>query len=229
MNHPLQILTNTHKILSQLELKLVYTGGATIPLYLDDPSSPAVRPTMDTDVVVKVTTRAAYYKLEDKLRSLGLKHDISDDAPICRWKHGRLIIDIIPLEESILGFHNHWYKPGFKQPVTKTLPDNSKIMVFSLPYMMASKIEAFEDRGKEDFWGSEDFEDIVRLLDGCSELEEKIRKSDLEVKNFLQNWFAEFLKLNRYSEYISAQLPRGAGGPKRNEWILSRIEKIISK
>jgi len=37
------------------------------------------------------------------------------------------------------------------------LPDGQEIRIFSLPYLIASKLEAFKDRGHDDFMGSSVF------------------------------------------------------------------------
>lgn len=226
MKSSLELLCETHQLLSSLNIKRVYTGGATIPLYLDDPTSPDVRTTLDADLVVQITTESEYYELEERLRDIGLTHDTSEDAPICRWTYEHLLIDVMPLEKSVLGFSNRWHKPGFNHAVERSLPDNKNILVFSEPYLLASKIEAFRDRGEEDYWASKDFEDIVRLLDGCTTLEKAIKRSEEDVKRFIQKWFRAFLELDRADEYVSAHLPIGAGGTERSHWILKDMEEI---
>lgn len=175
---------------------------------------------------MEVTTRKEYYKLEAELREMGFKQPLSQDAPICRWFSEDVIIDIMPVGEAIFGFSNPWYKPGFSHPIQKNLPDGKKIDVFSEPYLLASKIVAFEERGKEDFWGSVDFEDIVRILDGCTTLERTIEKGSSEVQQYLKDWFLKFINRSRALEYIVAQLPRGSGGMERGQWIIERIHSL---
>jgi len=55
--------------------KIVFIGGATIPLYLDEVSAADARPTTDVDCVVDITPRSKYYRLEEKLRQIGLEQD----------------------------------------------------------------------------------------------------------------------------------------------------------
>ncbi|HEV3046176.1 MAG TPA: hypothetical protein VGY13_02335 [Solirubrobacteraceae bacterium] len=54
---------------------VVFLGGASIVLWITDPAAPAPRPTKDVDVVVEVTSRAAFHTFEERLRSLGFKDD----------------------------------------------------------------------------------------------------------------------------------------------------------
>ncbi len=66
--------------------QVVFLGGASVALWITDPGAPPVRPTMDVDVVVEVTTRSAFYAFEERLRSLRFNED-QIDAVICRWRH----------------------------------------------------------------------------------------------------------------------------------------------
>jgi|SRR5580700_4578937 hypothetical protein len=62
---------------------VVFLGGASIVLWITDPAAPAPRPTKDVDVVVEVSSRAAFHAFEERLRSLGFKEDRESDI-ICR-------------------------------------------------------------------------------------------------------------------------------------------------
>ena len=44
------------------------------------------------------------------------------------------------------------------------------------PHFLATKLEAFSDRGHEDFMASHDLEDIVCVVDGRPELPEEVRE-----------------------------------------------------
>lgn len=73
------------------------------------------------------------------------------------------------LEEELraLGFTNRWYPDGMANAKVVDLPNGERVSVFSAPYLLASKLEAFRGRGKGDFLASKDFEDIVALIDGA--------------------------------------------------------------
>ncbi len=57
-----------------------------------------------------------------------------------------------------------WFKEGMENTILVSLPKGTQIRIFPLPYFIAIKFEAFFDRGKNDFYGSHDFEDIVTVL-----------------------------------------------------------------
>lgn len=88
----------------------------------------------------------------------------------------------MPCDQSVLGFSNRWYKPGIGKSIHHLLPSGTRILIFSIPYFLACKIEAFICRGENNFYYSKDIEDVVILLDGCATLLEQVQKADAEVK-----------------------------------------------
>ena len=99
---------------------------------------------------------------------------------------------------------NPWFKLGFDHHIIQELND-VKIKIMSVPYFLASKFTAFEDRGR-DPRTSHDFEDIVYILDNRISLVNDILDSDLEVKKFLIARFSNLLKDESLVEAILAHL-----------------------
>jgi Nucleotidyl transferase AbiEii toxin, Type IV TA system len=223
MNQQIEMLEKAGKLLSVLTEHIVFTGGATISLYLDEISAADARPTKDVDCVVEITSTAEYHRLSDKLRKIGLEEDIESKV-ICRWRYQDLIIDIMPTDPSALGFSNIWYIPGITKSIQYKLPSNQNISIFTVSYLLASKIEAFNNRGKHDPRGSTDLEDIVLLLDGCPFLEENLQQTDTEVITFVKKWFKFELDLLR--EIAPEQLSSVAKQSGRKQLLLSLIERL---
>ena len=113
-----------------------------------------------------VATRVEYYQFSEKLRELGFVEDTT--GPICRWLFnsdvGRVKLDVMPIDEKILGFSNRWYKAAIKEASDVTLPGGIIIRVVSPAYFLATKFEAFAGRGNGDYF-SHDMEDIVFVLE----------------------------------------------------------------
>jgi Nucleotidyl transferase AbiEii toxin, Type IV TA system len=188
MIHPqVLMLEKAANILKPLEQRIVFTGGATIALYLDKISADEARPTIDVDCVLEILSRSSYYSLAETLRQLGLQESREVGDPLCRWKYQDLILDIMPTVPEVLGFSNSWYRPGMDTAISYTLPSLTSILLFSIPHMLAAKIEAFLGRGKGSYYMSHDFEDIVLLLDGCTSLEVEIAQADDRVRTHLQD------------------------------------------
>ena len=112
MNPQILMLETVARVLSQVRTTIVFTGGATISLYLDEVAAPDIRPTDDVDCVVEITSRAEYYNFSNLLRTLGLQETTELGAPLCRWQYEGISIDVMPCDESVLGFSNRWYRPA---------------------------------------------------------------------------------------------------------------------
>ena len=69
MNQQIFMLETVARVLSQVRTTIVFTGGATIFLYLDEVVAPDIRPTDDVDCVVEITSRAEYYNFSNFLRT----------------------------------------------------------------------------------------------------------------------------------------------------------------
>ncbi len=226
MNEQIQMLEKAAKLLAALDEKIVFIGGTTIPLYLDEVSAADARSTKDVDCVVNIvpSNKSEYYIFAEKLRLLGLEEDIG--GIICRWCYKELIIDIMPTNKEILGFSNPWYQIGFQESIVYKLPSQQRINIFPVTYLLASKIEAFNSRGKQNLYSSHDLEDIILLLDGCPYIEENIQKADTKVKNFIKKWFES--EVETLTELAPAHLSQIAINAGREELLLSLIERLAN-
>ncbi|MBI5883978.1 MAG: hypothetical protein HZB91_12840, partial [Elusimicrobia bacterium] len=177
--------------LRELKDQVVFVGGATVELYMAGPGAEPLRVTDDVDCVIGITSRAAYGALEEKLRALGFSHPTEEPkAPICRWKYSGIPVDVMPIDAAVLGFSNRWYSEGILNAEKKVLPDGQGISVFSLPYFLASKLEAFMGRGKGDFYGSKDIEDIIVVVDGAREVRESVLGAPEAVRACIREEFS---------------------------------------
>jgi hypothetical protein len=161
--------------------------------------------------VIGLSTRLAFYRLEENLRSKGFANDTSQGAPICRWIYKDIKVDVMPTDENILGFSNKWYVEGIENEIKKILPDGTEIFVFPPEYYVATKFEAHKGRGGEDLRQSHDFEDIVYILDNCPDLLKDIALANTSVKAYLQFEFKSFLQNKGLLEGIESALPYGSG------------------
>ena len=152
-------LVRVARALGRLRGELVFTGGQVAELLVTDPASVRVRPTDDVDVICDATTVSAYDHLAERLRALGFREDRSPSAPLCRWRYGGDLLDVLPMEERVLGFKNTWYKYGILTAVPFLLESDLTITIVAAPAFLATKWEAFEDRGGGDTHGSDEGHD----------------------------------------------------------------------
>jgi hypothetical protein len=100
------------RVVSRLEPlldELVFVGGQVTELHITDPIAEHVRPTDDVDVICEVASRSEYYYLGQRLKKLGFTEDVTEGAPICRWRAGEDVVDVMPTDEEILRFKSAWY------------------------------------------------------------------------------------------------------------------------
>jgi hypothetical protein len=59
-----------------------------------------------------------------------------------------LVLDVMPLDEKILGFTNRWYPYAIETAWAVILEEGLEIRVISAPAFLATKWEAFGSRGE---------------------------------------------------------------------------------
>jgi hypothetical protein len=97
--------------------ELVFVGGCVTGLLITDEAAGEPRGTIDVDAVAEITSYAQYAAFGDRPRSLGFIEDAREGAPVCRWIQGEMILDVMPLDEKILGFSNRGYKAAICLPL----------------------------------------------------------------------------------------------------------------
>ena len=187
---------------------VVFVGGQTTELLLTDPAGPRIRPTDDVDVIVRLTTRTAYHLLQDRLRTLGFEPDSTDGAPLCRMRtKDHLVLDVMPLDEKILGFTNRWYPYAIETAWMATLEEGLEIRVISAPAFLATKWEAFESRGEQNMLMSHDVEDIIAVVAGRPSVVAEVYSCVTEVRSFIASQTTRLLVDPSAEEIIEDALP----------------------
>lgn len=210
-------------ILKGLDQPYVFVGGATVSLYSTKGELAAsIRPTDDVDVVIELASYSDHAELEERLRRLGFANDV-ESGVICRYKVQGIIVDIMPTSSGILGFSNIWYPDGFKNAVSCELDNETEILIFSVPFFLASKWEAHKSRGGADLRGSRDFEDMVYVFENCRDFDEQLLNGPETVRKYLQDELTGFLDHPDFEEAIFSHMEgtRQGASPSR---LISRIK-----
>jgi predicted nucleotidyltransferase len=211
--------------LGDLCSRVVFVGGCVIDLLITDPASAPVRPTLDIDAIVAVSSYPEFTLLEDRLRALGFEQPHVEGTPICRWRAGTLIFDLMPTNSSILGFSNTWYQPAFENSQRARIA-NFEISLITAPYFVATKLEAFHGRGKNDFH-SHDLEDIVTVVDGRPELAAEARASRGDLQEYLSNEISKLLANNDFLEALPGHLFPDVASQQRLGLVLNRMRQLV--
>ena len=220
-------LVHVARRLGSLLEKVVFAGGCATGLLVTDEAVPDVRATVDVDMIVEVISRADYHRIEKRLRELGFSQSIEDDTPIiCRWEIDDIKVDVMPTDESILGFSNRWYSDAIKTAQEIQLEDDLTIRLLTAPYFLATKLEAFRGRGQGDYLASHDMEDIITIIDGRPELIDEIRASSDVLRKYLATEFTKEMGSDDFREAIPGHLLPDESSQARLPIIIQRLEQI---
>lgn len=214
-----------HNNLADLKNRVVFVGGATVSLYADRQTL-EVRPTDDVDVIIELINYNDRAKLEEKLRSIGFQHDM-ESTVTCRFKIQGVIVDIMPTTPDSIGFSNQWYPEGFKNAIEYKIDNRNIVKILSSPYFIATKLEAFKGRGDDDGRTSQDFEDIVFVLENRQTIWEELNSTKGEIKNYLINEFKQLKDNVNLFEWIDCHVELGS--PPASYFILDKIEKYVGE
>ena len=225
---PLEAIDHVATVLRELWAgDMVFVGGAVVGLLLTDPAAPSPRYTDDVDVVIGPVSRAAFNQLEARLREAG--HTQPTEGPICRWHIVGTNVDLMPVDAAILGFSNRWYGAMMGRAIEVPVAPGRAVRIVSPPYLLATKLEAFADRGAGDYLFSQDIGDIVALVDGRHELVNEVREADSEAREFVRNGFRRLLDDARFEEAIPAHLMPDPASQSRVPLILERMHGVARR
>jgi len=177
-------------------------------------------------MVAQVASLAGYHELERQFTRLDFKRDMAQDAPICRWRYNNLEVDLMPALPGILGFANRWYPLAVHSAQRVVLPSGTSIQLITAPAFLATKFEAFSDRGKSDLLGSHDMEDIVNVLDGRPEIVEEVAASPDELKRYLVDRCHALLALPNFMDALSGMVFPDESLAERVKMIGLRLKQI---
>lgn len=223
----LQMLCLVARRLEPLLDRLIFLGGCTTALFITDEAAPDVRVTHDVDVIVEVLSRNEYWQLEERLRELGCTQEI-DEEVTCRWKLDGITLDVMPTDESILGFSNRWYSDAINYAETVSLNEDLAIRLVTPAHFIATKLEAFFGRGNDDYWGSHDLEDIVTVIDGRAEILAELSVIDAELKEYIAETISGLIAAEGFREALSGHLPPDRASQERLPLLWQRLVAVAA-
>jgi predicted nucleotidyltransferase len=220
----LELLSAMAQALGPLRERLVFVGGCATGLLVTNPAAADVRPTEDVDAIVEVATLAGYHAMHPLLAERGFTQTMEDGTPPFRWYWNRMQLDLVPVDERVLGFANRWYRPGFASAVTTELRPGLSLRHLDAPHFVATKFEAFNDRGARDVYLSHDLEDIITVIDGRAELADELSAADTSVRSHV---IRQMRALLAHPDMQNA-LPGLVAQPIRAGVVLQRLHDIAS-
>lgn len=220
------LIGSVARMLAQLPWKVVYVGGSTTFLHLTDRSAPEPELTDDVDVVVEVTSPVEYQvALRTKLRALGAREDTSEGAPLCRWLLAGLTVDVMTPNDQVLGFSNRWYPLALETSEAYRLSDGTEIQLIASTVFVATKLDAYGNRGNGDCLASKDIEDVIAVLDGRPEFVEELSRSTPALRDYVG---AQFEALLRHVDFRYAVEGYMREAPERAAMVVARMQRLLA-
>jgi len=220
----LSVVAEVAKALKNYRDKMVFVGGAVVSLYTDDAAAGEIRPTGDIDLTLNIINLSNWVIVQEELSKLGFHPDPFGHA-ICSYKYKDIPVDIMSTEDGPLGPSNRWYKIGFTD-LWKVKVKTEEINILKAPYYLATKFEAFNNRGT-DYRTSHDMEDVIYILDNRIDIVDEINKSPLVVKSFIQYEIQRMIDDNILEEVLEAHI-HPLVIEQRYPLIIDKITQIIS-
>lgn len=230
--HPnVAMLEVVAKALGPLCDEVVFVGGCAAGLLLTQTRADSIRVTEDVDLVASAVTTAEFHATEAQMRHQGFSNDLRPDAPICRWVYADVTVDLMPCVPAAIGFANRWYPLAVASASKVTLPSGHAIRLIAAPVFIATKLEAFKDRGRTsagalDMLGSHDLEDIVSVIDRRPELLAECQSSPDDLKVYLASEFQHLLDAPGFIEALPGHLPADAASQMRLSRLLTSIRTL---
>lgn len=223
-----QILLLIAKALGDLREQVVFVGGCAAGLLVTIARAQVIRPTNDVDIVANVVSQQGYHALEEQLRAKGFVQKMDVDAPICRWGYEGVAVDVMPTDENVLGFANRWYPLAMESAEHFKLDDETNIRLISAPVFIATKFEAFADRGKGDMLLSHDMEDIITVIDGRPSIIVEMKFVPRVLQEYITEKFSALLENDEFLSVIPAYLPGDAASQARLPLLEAKLRELAN-
>ncbi|EKO3607012.1 hypothetical protein M6C35_001920 [Vibrio metschnikovii] len=227
--HEALILPIAHSLGEDLLAQVAFIGGATVSLHLDDAQPIDICSTKDVDFIVSVSSYYGYQQLAEELSRRGFKLSIpekGEETPMCRFECEGILVDVMPDKKDVLGFSNPWFQVGLREAVPYTLPGGLTIKIAQAKHLLATKLVAFDDRA-DNMLSSKDAEDIVVLVNGRDSLLDEVKKSPIELRQFVQKAMSKFTANSDFDYLLMSAL--NGEEEERIEMIEERFNQFSSK
>ncbi len=147
--------------------------------------------------------------------------------PVCRMRTvDDLILDVMPLDEQVLGFTNRWYDLALRTAHPIVLGSDCTIAGIAAPVFLATKWEAFGARGVDDPITSHDLEDIITLVAGRVELLKEVAAMDGAARRFIAEATKGFLGTGGADDVVSGCLPDAPLIPGYVDLVMERLRSL---
>ncbi len=131
----------------------------------------------------------------------------------------------MPTDETILGFSNRWYRPAIAAAQRVPIAGPPARIITPI-YYLATKLEAFRSRGRSDYSGSHDLEDVVAVVDGRMEIVNDVRGDEREIRTYVTTEIRALLETAGFVDALPGFLLPDAASQQRLPILLARLRAL---
>jgi hypothetical protein len=150
------------------------------------------------------------------------------DAPSAPPPRVTTDVDLMPTDETVLGFSNRWYAEAAHSATRARLPSGRTLNLISAPAFLGTKFEAFRTRGNGDMLASHDFEDIINVLEGRSRVVEEIRGAPPPLQSYLSAAFGQVVATPSFGNTLPGLVAYDELHEQRVSAVLQCIRAVIA-
>ena len=162
-----------------------------------------------------------------RLQAVGFHLDQLPGAPVCRYRTtDGLVLDAMPLDGEILGFSIQWYPLVMDTAVSVDLTASVVIRTAHPTALLATKWEAFLDRGGDDPFGSHDLEDLLMLIAGRPEFTDELQSLPMDARAFIADSAQMLLAAPWFDDVLEGTFPDAQRLPNVPVRIRERISTL---
>ncbi|MDB6009649.1 MAG: hypothetical protein JWL65_1899 [Gammaproteobacteria bacterium] len=103
------------------------------------------------------------------------------------------------------------------------------IKLITAPAFLATKFEAYSDRGGGDILASHDLEDIINILDGRPELLAEVENAPAELRAYLTGRFTELLMTPNFLDVLPGMMFPDEALADRTQVVTVRIRLLAQQ
>lgn len=202
-----------------LRKRIVFIGGAILPLLQDDNDLfGSARPTKDVDGVIATTSYTQKAKVEDALRARKFRNQA--DAPhMDRWiTADGAIFDLVACGTHAGGNGSEHDMFAVETAETVDLPPT--IRHASAVGYLTLKCGAFRDRGQSIPLDSKDLSDIVTLIATRSRIVDEVHSAPKPIREFLRKQVRSLLDNKRAVSSIATHI-------RANDPLVDNLEVVV--
>jgi hypothetical protein len=224
----LEAIIDVAKAVESVGHNFVFTGACVLPFLVAKEFCPGLRTTQDVDVIVQVISRTQMAEVEEKLRSVGFQNDQwTESRHRCRWVYNGIIVDVMSDDsEDNNSCPSKWFQFAAATPISREIESGFFIRHLSAVAFLATKLDAFANRGESDIRGSKDLEDIVALIDGRVSLLAEVESARLEVKQLIALQINRLLRRDDIEEIVNGHLSPESKRSGRDARVLTILQQM---